>query len=197
MGYEYPLSKPKADDWEQLYTQLSPILYRYGLKICTDPGLVEDCMHDVFVSFFKSPKRNEVQHPQAYLCKSLRHRLIERLKADARHRSLLSDEDHTKFEVAFSPEALRIVEEKDQAQQRALKSALKRLSPRQREAIYLKFYENHSYEEVSDIMQVDKSALYTLIYKSLQQMKKVLHQRKPSQIIIGASLLALLIVALL
>lgn len=192
MGYEYPLSGSNADNWEYLYEQLSPILYQYGRKMCTDQSLVEDCMHDVFVNFFRSATRSHVKNPKAYLLKSLRHCLMAKIKADARQRELLSGEYKTQFDTEFSTEALQIIRETNEAQRQELSNALQHLTARQREAIYLKFYENHSYEEVSDIMKVDKSALYTLIYKSLQQLKKALQRQKSSRLIVGISLLCLM-----
>ena len=192
MGFEYPPSEPNEGDWEHLYTQLSPDLFQYGCKICADPNLVEDCMHDVFVNFFRSATRSNIKNPKAYLLKSLRHSLMAKLKADARQRELLSGEFKTQFEAEFSTESLQIIRETNEVQRQELSNALQHLSARQREAIYLKFYENHSYEEVSDIMKVDKSALYTLIYKSLQQMKNAMRRQKASRLIVGMSLLCLM-----
>ena len=42
--------------------------------------------------------------------------------------------------------------------------ALLQLSPHQKEIIYLKFYLNLTYEEVSDIMQINYQASHNLIY---------------------------------
>ena len=176
--------------WEQLYVEFGPLLYNYGCKITTQTSLVEDSIHDVFVNLLKNPQyAPAIENPKAYLFKSFRRQLISKLKAETKsYTTLLTDEDHYAFDIELSREAYQISEETNEEQQRKLSEALQHLSPRQREAIYLKFYENHSYEHVASIMKIEKSALYSLVYKALVQLRKVLSPELPSKISVGYSL---------
>ncbi|WPP49941.1 RNA polymerase sigma factor [Catalinimonas niigatensis] len=176
--------------WEQLYIEFSPLLYNYGCKITAQTSLVEDSVHDVFVNLLKNPQHiNTIENPKAYLFKSFRRLLINKLKVDAKSHELLLYGEQRPFNMEVSSEARQILEESSEEQQQKLSHAIQQLSPRQREAIYLKFYGNHSYEEVASIMKVEKSALYSLIYKSLSQLRKVLSPTFPSKISVGYSLL--------
>jgi RNA polymerase sigma factor (sigma-70 family) len=179
-----------SHQWEQLYVEFGPLLYNYGCKITPQTSLVEDSIHDVFVNLLKNPQHaHTIENPKAYLFKSFRRQLMSKLKADAKsHPLLLSDKDVYPFNIELSSETFQIAEETHKEHQRKLSNAIQQLSARQREAIYLKFYENHSYEEVASIMKVEKSALYSMIYKSLVQLRKVLSPALPSKMSVGYNL---------
>lgn len=175
MGEHNTASFELPQNWEQLYIEYGPLLYNYGCKISSQKSLVEDCIHDVFVNLLKNPQSlKAIEHPKAYLFKSFRRLLINKLKADARTQELVWDRETYQFNIELSTEAYRILEESNEEQRKRMAGAILKLSPRQREAIYLKFYENHSYEEVAGIMKIEKSALYSMMYKSLAQLRKVL-----------------------
>lgn len=175
MGEQNTTSFELSQNWEQLYIEYAPLLYNYGCKITSQKSLIEDCVHDVFVSLLKNPQSTRtIEHPKAYLFKSFRRLLINKLKADARSQELMWDRETYQFNIELSTEAYRILEESSEEQRKIMAGAILKLSPRQREAIYLKFYENHSYEQVAGIMKIEKSALYSMMYKSLAQLRKVL-----------------------
>ena len=46
------------------------------------------------------------------------------------------------------------------------------LSERQREAIYLKFYQNMSFEEIALMMDISPRAVYKLIYRAIEVLQK-------------------------
>jgi RNA polymerase sigma-70 factor (ECF subfamily) len=52
--------------------------------------------------------------------------------------------------------------------------ALERLSSRQKEIIYLKYYQNLSYEEVSEIMNINYQVARNLLYQAIKSLKTIL-----------------------
>jgi RNA polymerase sigma-70 factor (ECF subfamily) len=52
--------------------------------------------------------------------------------------------------------------------------ALGQLSNRQKEIIYLKFYQELNYDEVSEIMNINYQAARNLLYQSIKSLKKLL-----------------------
>ena len=52
--------------------------------------------------------------------------------------------------------------------------ALDQLSNRQKEIIYLKFYQELNYDEVSEIMNINYQAARNLLYQSIKSLKKLL-----------------------
>jgi len=53
-------------------------------------------------------------------------------------------------------------------------NAMKELSARQKEIIYLKLHQNLSYEEVSEIMNINYQAARNLVYQSIKVLKKII-----------------------
>lgn len=46
------------------------------------------------------------------------------------------------------------------------------LSPRQKEAIYLKFVSNLSYEEISKVMQMNYQSARNLVFRGLEKLRQ-------------------------
>jgi len=162
--------------WEEVYVEFGPMLYNYGRKITPNITLIEDSIHDVFVKLLKKPESlKSIKNTKAYLFQSFRRELLNKLKDSQRNSSFTIEKELALFDIELSKETIQIAEETFAEQEQKLKHALQQLSPRQKEAIYLKFYENYSYEEVAEIMKLDKAALYTMVYKSLSQLRKSLH----------------------
>ena len=53
--------------------------------------------------------------------------------------------------------------------------AIDQLPPRQKEAVYLKFYEEKTYEEITSIMSINYRTARKFIYKALQTIRKNLN----------------------
>ncbi len=58
--------------------------------------------------------------------------------------------------------------------QQRLQAALDKLTARQREAIFLRFYEGLSYEEVAAVLKITVKATYKIMARSLTALKETL-----------------------
>ena len=165
----------KEANWEVVYNSCAPILYNYGKKITADIQLTEDCIQDVFTDLWeKRDTIHQIHHAKAYLIKVFRHRLINKLNVSQLHLTHNLYLKEIEFNISFSFEASLIQDEICEAQQKKLQKALQNLTHRQREAIYLKFYEGYTYDEIAEIMTLEKSAVYSLIYKAMTQLREEL-----------------------
>jgi RNA polymerase sigma-70 factor (ECF subfamily) len=52
--------------------------------------------------------------------------------------------------------------------------AINQLSNRQKEIVYLKLYQQLSYEEVSEIMQINYQAARNLFYQAIKSLRELL-----------------------
>lgn len=148
-------------------------LCAYGNKMTKDQGAVEDCIQDLFIELWnKKNILSDTDSIKYYLLKSLRRRIIRRLSLDKRYsgQPLHQDDDHAGID--FSVEFKIIQEQTDHEQQLQLQKALNQLSKRQREAIYLKFYQRISYDEVASILNLNIKSAYNLIGKAIDSLRK-------------------------
>ncbi|MBT1710980.1 sigma-70 family RNA polymerase sigma factor [Fulvivirgaceae bacterium PWU5] len=161
----------KALDY--IFEKYVKLLYAYGGKITKDQGVVEDAIQDLFVELWqKHAVLSATDNIKFYLLKSLRRRITRRIAVDQRK---LGDhvlqEDYFR-EVEFSMESTLIQQQTSIAQQEQLTRGIAKLSDRQREAIYLKFYEKMSYEQLAEVLDISLTSTYKLIGKAVDALRK-------------------------
>ena len=77
-------------------------------------------------------------------------------------------------EVQFSIDSILIQKETAIALKLQLEKGLHQLTERQREAIFLRFYEGLSYLEISRIMDISVKATYKIMARALSGLKDIL-----------------------
>ena len=93
-----------------------------------------------------------------------------RLSANVPERVELTDEAD-QFTVTLSPEQILLDDEFSAEQSRQMTHRLSFLTPRQREAIYLRFYHDMDYNEIASVMTVSNHAARNLIYEALKLLR--------------------------
>ena len=149
-------------------------LFRYGCKLTGDEELVKDCIQNLFQKLWRRREGlRAVQVVRAYLFKALRRHLGDETKLLRQHRHLLPAYTDS-FEVTYSPEEFMIAEQHDAEQRERLLRAINQLSKRQREALYLKFFDGFSYERIAEVMSLRQQSVRNLVFNALQVLRKVL-----------------------
>ena len=59
-----------------------------------------------------------------------------------------------------------------------IRMELNLLPKRQKEAIYLRYYEGMSYTEISEVMNLEQSSSYKIIYKAIDALYQKLSSKK-------------------
>ena len=155
--------------FEYLYRNYVDILYNYGFKICQDKMLTKDAIQEVFLSLLtKYDKVNLTNAIKLYLFKSLRIEIFKKLKAEQRFTDILLID--TDFSMDYSTEDKMIEDEITMIRIRELAQVIDLLPRRQKECIYLRFYEGMTYQEISDIMDIEVSSVYKMLYKAIEKL---------------------------
>ena len=76
------------------------------------------------------------------------------------------------FNVEYSYQDKLIEDEISQELKHLLQAATKKLPPKQKEIIYLKFEEEMSYPEISEIMAISVESARKLLYRALLSLRK-------------------------
>jgi RNA polymerase sigma factor (sigma-70 family) len=160
--------------FEQLYDRYFSILFGYGLQFCTDRAVIKDCLQDFFVDMYQGHSSlSDVQKVKQYLFVCFRHHVIRNMTS--RHQLLESVGNNYSFQVHFSREDQLIDEQLDAYRKKMLKTSFARLSSRQKEAIFLRFYENMGYADIAEIMNMKETKYArTLVYRALVVLKEAL-----------------------
>lgn len=158
--------------FRQLYDHYYTALVNYGYKFTQDQDLVESAIQDLFLLLWK--KRDTIQPVisiKNYLFVSFRRSLARSLSRAKIHIPLTDTDAEYHFEFAFDPESDLISRERLLELQQKLRSALDKMNARQREVIYLKYYENLSYDEIAVIMGISVKGTYKLVYRAIDTLK--------------------------
>ena len=150
------------------YLELYNRFYNYGSLLTGDVSLIEDSIQEVLLVLWTSRKNlSSVSNPDGYYYILFRRALFKRLKSAA---SLVSIEQG-EWEPTFAADAVFIKKEADLALKQKMKAAVDSLMSRQREAVYLRFYEGLSYEEVAATLDISVKGTYKIIARALQNLK--------------------------
>jgi RNA polymerase sigma factor (sigma-70 family) len=163
--------KGDKEAFATLFREHYEILFRFGSKFTTDTELLEDCIQELFIELWQAKSRAPVLSVKAYLLKSLKYKLLKTFRQKGKTVPLADNGD-----VAFewSHETLLILQQENAEKKQKVLDALGRLSNRQKEIIYLKYYQNLSYEEVSEIMNINYQVARNLLYQAIKSLKNML-----------------------
>jgi RNA polymerase sigma factor (sigma-70 family) len=158
-----------TEAYTSIYTSYFRKLFNYGRKFTVDETLIEDCIQEMFLDIWnKKEKMLEVESYNSYFYSSFRFILFKKIKSSGR----IVQSNEFEDEPVFSSEYILIQKESDRAVQQSLQAALSELTPRQREAIFLRFYEGLTYEEVAAILDISVKATYKIMARSLLSLKE-------------------------
>jgi len=139
----------------------------------SDEQLIEDALQETFISIWKYRQTSSVPAMvKQYVYKVFRNQLllILRKRPVTSYSGELPD---FSVEISFDH---KIIEGEDAVLlSNQVNIALSKLTSRQREIIYYRFYENLSFDEISGIMDMQTRATYKLLARALAAMKEVLH----------------------
>lgn len=156
----------------KLYELYFKLLYNYGLKICSEPTRVEDCIHDLFVDLWRyRANLSSTTSVRFYLYRSLRRKLVKE-KENAMW--LYDDASFVEEVLLLSTQSQEhdIIESESKDEKTAkLKRLLNDLSPRQFEALVLYFYDEFSYDEIAAILNVNEQSARNLVQRGLTQLR--------------------------
>ncbi len=150
-----------------------PFLFNYARRFQTDPELVKDCIHDLFLELWRGKSKLEgVITPKAYLLVSLRHLLFKETKRTKWFSDVNDVTEDYAFEVQFGIETYLIENEVQNEDLKRLGYQLQKLTKRQREAVYLRFYQQLEYEAIAEAMGISSHSAVNLVYEAIRFIRR-------------------------
>ena len=163
----------KLGNWfayEALYKKYFSILNNYGFKFTKENELVEDAVHDLFVRLWTSRERlSDPESVKNYLFKSMRNILLRKMKSEEKFTDIDGQEYPLSFSISYGTETFQRIE--DQELRARIRFFIETLPARQQEIIFLRFYEELSYEEIAGVMSISINSAYKLLYKALDNLQ--------------------------
>ena len=158
--------------YERIYNLYYQDLYAYGLKLCSRRELVRDSIQSLFVTIWDRKEHlDEIRSVKAYLLASLRRKILKNMREDRGAGSPVSIREEIVNTVQISIEESIIQNELEEFQLKALQEALECLPERQKEILFLKYYNGMSYDEIEEILSINYQSIRNHIYRALQKLR--------------------------
>lgn len=152
-------------------------LYRYGMKFVSDRDFVKDCVQDLFVKLYNNRRTlSSTTNPQYYLLFSLKNMIIDSLAKNKRM-TYVSPEDLPFIATLNYGGGADDDTEYDEEVKQKFNEVLAMLNARQKEAIYLRFQLELSYEEISGLLDINYQSARNLIHRSITKIRSMMDLR--------------------
>ena len=155
-----------------LMNRYSEKLARYVRRISNiDPEEVEDVLQDVFIKVYKN--LNDFDQDlkfSSWIYRITHNQVISHHRAKGARPQVVEIDDALANRLRAEIDLNQEMEGKDLRQEVA--SLLGELKPIHREVLVLRFFEEKSYEEISDILKKPNGSVATLIYSAKKELKE-------------------------
>lgn len=180
-------SMPDAILWEKaltgdkaayayMYETYSSVLYNYSYRFTGDRPFTEDCIQELFLRLLERGRQlSKTDSIKFYLFRSIRREIVRRMEGKNQQTLPLVESD-VDFRVEFSNESSWLETQISEEHSDELLVLLNELPTRQKEAIFLRFYDELPYNQVAQIMGISQLSAYKTIYKALANLQ----QRMPA-----------------
>jgi RNA polymerase sigma factor (sigma-70 family) len=157
--------------FDAIMTQHFRDLYHYGSKFSGDGDFIKDCIQDLFLYLWEHREHlAKTVSVKAYLMSSLRRR-IHRQKNEAFLDPTIAAESRL-LEVTFSVEDVFIENERTRHLSNHIKNALTTLPKRQKEIIYLRFFQNLDREQIAEVLSITPQTVSNMLQMAFKSVKK-------------------------
>ncbi len=163
--------------FREIFDSYSDLLFQYGITISKDRELVKDCIQELFIVVWTNRFSIGIARSiKYYLFFSLRRLLLKKLR---RSRNLFSLSSFNSMNLTIeSPYESIARREMHVHSQLLISDALDSLPPRQKEIIFLKFYQELKYDEIEKIMNLNNQVVRNTLYKALSALRRQLEKNQ-------------------
>ena len=164
-------------------------LVRYGNSLYISDAKVQDCVQDVFTDlWFYRETLSENVVVKAYLFSSVRKRVIRLNQRDHVFKQT-TDSNKIEFLFDFSIEQQLIFDEETAHKAVHLNNLINNLPSRQKEALYLRYNQGLSVDEIAKMMEVNYQSATNTIFRGIQTLRKKWNSDLPIILLLSFPLL--------
>lgn len=150
-------------------------LFRLALRITLDRPEAEDVVEDVLVKVWElrnTPELQNVHNLEHYCTTMARNLAIDRAERHEAHNVSLDDADQEHLAHQHADTAPRPDQQMERHDRhRWINELMQQLPEKQRTILQLRDIEEHSYQEVAEIMQITDSDVKVTLFRARQALK--------------------------
>ncbi len=153
-------------------------LYRFGLSLYKNPGLVKEGINNLFLELWKiKQKLAGVQNIQQYtliIYKRILYKTYLQLSEATQTNGLFDNIyiDKTLSEPSY--ESILIASQHDEHNKKRLQKALNQLTPRQKEIIRLRYFDTVSFKDIACQTGLSERTVYNTLHNAIKILRSVI-----------------------
>lgn len=153
-----------------IHRELFNGLYSYALKLLQDNDLANDAVQELFARIWmKRDTIGTLSKVKPYFFTALRRQILNQLRK--LHLRELKISRMARPDIDFSPEEIVVRTEEYLSLQNKIAELLNGLPKRQKEVIYLHYFEDMDYTQIAAIMGIHYQSVLNLTQKALQKLR--------------------------
>lgn len=166
------MSKEQAIDLlKKLYFDNYEVMLRYGVKLVGDVSMVKDIIQRIFLQFYeKGLTLDQHPNPDAYIIKSFRREL---LRAQKSYFLSINTDVNADDSLVYSAEDWVIEDEEKTQRKQSVADLLNSLSSRQKEIIYLHYFEGKTYKEIAHVLDIEYQSVLNNLQRGFRKIREV------------------------
>lgn len=175
-----------------LYNSHIDKLYSYGIHLGFHNETCKDAIQDVFYKLYTSRENlNQVNNIAAYLFQSLKNRLIDIVRKDTKAPTVELIDQSFSIDITILD---NIIDAEDAALLKSkVEELLQGLTAQQREAVYLRYMHELSYDEISKLLNINADSARKLMFRAMRKLREQTHkQHSKEQILLILPLIIIL-----
>ena len=151
-------------------------LYNYASRFTRDDGLIKDCIQEVFISIWQRRETaSTILSPRFYLLRATKNKVLKALHRNNQQAMSTSFDEEYNFFYEFSIERIIIDKQISEDNALRLRKTLSLLSKRQKEIIFLKYYQYLDNGQIAELMSISRQSVYNLLHDTIQKLKDLWH----------------------
>lgn len=169
------LRSADKDAFFDLYSALYYPLVNFGIRVCANADMASEATDMVFTTIWeKHETLTRVDNVEAYLRTFLKRKLLRIMERKRKINDALfnAGEDGDWMEMSYEEFIVKV--QTDELIKHQLKSALAKLTFKQKQLIHLKFFDGLSYEAIAAQSNQTVKTAYNTIYDALKILRKEL-----------------------
>lgn len=146
------------------------VLFNYAATFTSDRELIKDTLQNLFVQLWEKRESLHIRYLTIYLLRSIRNNLFQAFRENRLLSVTIEPDLHDHSDETTIEKSL-IFQETDSQTKVRLSEAVSTLPKRQKEAVFLKYYQGLDNEQIADLMQVNRQSVANLLHKAILNLR--------------------------
>ena len=148
-------------------------LFNYGARFSTDEEMIKDCIQEIFLDLWqRRHTANEILNPRFYFLRAVKNKILKSLDSARRRHNRDLQLQPDDFFYGCPIEKIIISREISVENSIRLKTILATLSKREKEVVYLKYYQSLDNAQIAELMNLGRQSVYNLLHHSILKLRK-------------------------